>query len=77
VGEQLWFQEVWWRARHCLLWHSTQNGISPQKGGKVSQDKEASLFQDHIVKNNKKVIGAAAMFGLKPMAMAERARETQ
>jgi hypothetical protein len=39
------FQEVWWRARHCLLWHSTQNGISPQKGGKVGQDKEAGLFQ--------------------------------
>jgi hypothetical protein len=45
AGEQLWFQEVWWRSRHCLLWHSTQNGISPQKGGKVGQDKEVGLFQ--------------------------------
>jgi hypothetical protein len=32
---------------------------------------------DHIVQNNKKVISAAATFGLKPMAMAEWARETQ
>jgi hypothetical protein len=90
AGKQLWFQEVWWRARDCLLWHSTQkNGISPQKGGKVRQDTEAGLFQvhwplelsvllperDHIVQNNKKVISAGATFGLKPMAMAERAKE--
>jgi hypothetical protein len=90
AGEQLWFQEVWWRVRDCLLWHSTQNGISPQKGGKVWQDKEAGLFQvplatgvisaptgDHIVQNYKKVINAAAKFGLKSMAMAEWAREIQ
>jgi hypothetical protein len=32
---------------------------------------------DHIVQKNKKVISAAATFGLKPMAMAEWARETQ
>jgi hypothetical protein len=24
AGAQLWFQEVWWRARDCLLGHSTQ-----------------------------------------------------
>jgi hypothetical protein len=86
VGKQL-----WWRARDCLLWHSTQNGISPQKGGKVRQDKAADLFQvrwplelsvflperDHFVQNNKKVISAGATFGLKPMAMAERAKEAQ
>jgi hypothetical protein len=45
AGEQPWFQEVWWRTRDCLLWHSTQYGISPQKGGKVGQDKEVGLFQ--------------------------------
>jgi hypothetical protein len=45
AGEKLWFQEVWWRHRHCLLWNSTQNGISSQKGGKVGQDKEVGLFQ--------------------------------
>jgi hypothetical protein len=28
-----------------LLWDSTQNGISPQHGGKVGQDKEVGLFQ--------------------------------
>jgi hypothetical protein len=73
AGEQLWFQEVWWRARHCLLWHSAQSGISPRKGGKVGQDKEVGLFQvrwplelptgDHIVQNNKKLISASATFG--------------
>jgi hypothetical protein len=45
AGEQLWFQDVWWRARDCLLWHSTQNGISLENGGKVRQDKETGLFQ--------------------------------
>jgi hypothetical protein len=83
AGEQLWFQEVWGRAWDCLLWHSTQNGISPQKGGKAGQDKEVPVSSalatgvisaptgDHIVQNNKKVISAAATFGSRPMAMAE------
>jgi hypothetical protein len=48
AGKQLWFQEVWWRARDCLLWHSTQKKwYLTTKGREVRQGTEAGLFQVH------------------------------